>query len=198
MRVDIRDRLWSGCPNKTTSQTHCQCSAQSSTDLQSKFGGQYFLWFCTQTTWNRLHKVCQEACRDCPSLLGSFVLITGAIEPWMCTGMLRSATSPDCAYCSWLIVSSVRVWRGCGEPCADWCTDTVKAFGGGSVTVKSSISQWKKQSFSSLEVISVELDIKMSFCNQWQSISPQSGNNLCPPRRLTHTEWSLSEIKSRI
>lgn len=58
MRVDIRDRLWSRCPNKTTSQTHCQCSTQSSTDLQSKFGGQYFLWFCTQTTWNRLHKVC--------------------------------------------------------------------------------------------------------------------------------------------
>lgn len=57
----------------------------------------------------------------------------------MCIGMLRSAMSPDCAYCSWLIVSSVRVWRGCEEPCADLCTDTVKAFAGGSVMVKSSI-----------------------------------------------------------
>lgn len=66
------------------------------------------------------------------------------------------------------------VSRRHGEHYADCCTDRVTLFGGGGVMVWGGTSTPSHpveiQGLSSLEVIPVQGDMEMRFCNQWQAI----------------------------
>ncbi|GLD61286.1 cytosolic phospholipase A2 gamma-like isoform X1 [Lates japonicus] len=107
--------------------------------------------------------------------------------------------SDESRFCLQQLDCRVKVWRRRGERYADCCTDRVTSFGGGSVMVAASPSL-EKQGLSSLEAISMQRDIEMRFCNQWQShISTVWDRTLSSKMTtLAPTEWGLSETTSRI
>ena len=110
-------------------------------------------------------------------------------------------SSDESRFCLRHLDRRVEVWRRRGEPCADCYTDRVASFGGGSVMVGDGISlSGKGRGLSSLEAISIQRDIKMRFCNQWQShISTVWDQTLSSKMTtLTTRERGLSETTSRI
>ena len=134
---------------------------------------------------NLLHKACLRWCRQ--------------HVHWNLNVWRHVMSSDESRFCLRHLDRRVEVWRRRGEPCADCYTDRVASFGGGSVMVGDGISlSGKGRGLSSLEAISIQRDIKMRFCNQWQShISTVWDQTLSSKMTtLPTTERGLSETTS--
>lgn len=108
--------------------------------------------------------ICQKSC----SSIGScFELQITQMLTFRCliSGWLTLFID-ESSFCLQLLDGRVKVLRCCGEHYADGCTSRVTAFGGGCVMVWGNISLTGKTRLSTLQMISMQRDVKMRFCNQ--------------------------------
>uniref|UniRef100_A0A8C4GFR7 Transposase Tc1-like domain-containing protein n=1 Tax=Dicentrarchus labrax TaxID=13489 RepID=A0A8C4GFR7_DICLA len=154
--LDVKDRPRSGRPKKMTPQedhfltlSALRCRRLFSTDLQSRFAGQYGRRFSAQTIRNRLHTANLQSHR-------------AARSPAM-TALHHQARFDESRFCLRQLDH--------GSKC-----------------------------LSSLEAISMQRDIEMRFCNQWQSHSSTVWDRTLSSKMttLTPTGRGLSETTSRM